>query len=81
MIIIIVGVVKPVPNAPPIINAIASANVTVIAKILVEAENKNLVDNISNEMTNIAEKMIKKLKHGHWERTSLEFVEDIIELE
>ena len=26
-------------------------------------------------------KMIKKLKHGHWERTSLEFVEDIIELE
>ena len=25
--------------------------------------------------------MIKKIKHGHWEKTSLEFVEDIIELE
>ena len=25
--------------------------------------------------------MIKKIKHGHWEKTSLEFVEDINELE
>jgi hypothetical protein len=25
--------------------------------------------------------MIKKIKHGHWEKTSLGFVEDIIELE
>mgnify|MGYP001259923801 CR=1 FL=1 len=25
--------------------------------------------------------MIKKIKHGHWEKTSLGFVEDIVELE
>ena len=31
-----------------------------VLRILVEAENKNLVDNLSNEMINIAETMIKK---------------------